>query len=247
MHFFQEDILGDAFEDALEVLQDNSTNDNLHPAAECKMYTTILNSQHQSDTYIPIPSVETAAHHWTDSAINNSNTFVDLMHRNMQSNEERQLMYTLHASRTPQKHGRNKLRLYEYIYEALCDINMMDCIKWVDQANGIFQFVSKNKEKLAELWGKEKGNRKLMTYQKMARALRNYGRTGEVMKIKKKLTYQFSEVVLQRLSPAGLSEKETIYCQYLPQGMEYCNSHHCWEVNTYAYNNNVYPFSHQYI
>ena len=53
-----------------------------------------------------------------------------------------------------------------------------------------------------------------MTYQKMARALKNYGRTGEVIKIRRKLTYQFSEVILQRLSPSYFLEEE-IYSQYV--------------------------------
>ncbi|KAF3832719.1 hypothetical protein F7725_026384 [Dissostichus mawsoni] len=64
------------------------------------------------------------------------------------------------------------------------------------QRQGAFQFSSKHKEALAHRWGLQKGNRKKMTYQKMARALRNYGKTGEVKKIKKKLTYQFSDEVL---------------------------------------------------
>lgn len=74
---------------------------------------------------------------------------------------------------------------------------MSDCIWWVDQDKGIFQFSTKHKEALASRWGIQKGNRKKMTYQKMARALRNYGKNGEIKKVKKKLTYQFSEDVLR--------------------------------------------------
>lgn len=76
---------------------------------------------------------------------------------------------------------------------------MSDSIWWVDQDKGIFQFSTKHKEALASHWGIQKGNRKKMTYQKMARALRNYGKTGEIKKVKKKLTYQFSEEVLRNL------------------------------------------------
>ena len=76
---------------------------------------------------------------------------------------------------------------------------MSDSIWWVDQDKGIFQFSTKHKEALASHWGLQKGNRKKMTYQKMARALRNYGKTGEIKKVKKKLTYQFSEEVLRNL------------------------------------------------
>ncbi|CAI9571326.1 unnamed protein product [Staurois parvus] len=116
---------------------------------------------------------------------------------------------------------------------------MVSCIQWVDEANGIFQFVSKNKEKLAELWGKRKGNRKIMTYQKMARALRNYGRTGEIMKVRRKLTYQFSKLILQRLSSVCFSGKESIYYQYVQPDLEYWSNYHDMD-NKYTYNSNVY-------
>ncbi|KAJ3612236.1 hypothetical protein NHX12_020512 [Muraenolepis orangiensis] len=95
--------------------------------------------------------------------------------------------------------GRKKLRLYEYLHEALGDPAMSDSIQWTDSASGTFHFVSKNKERLAECWGQRKGNRKTMTYQKMARALRNYSRTGEILKVRRKLTYQFDPNTLLRL------------------------------------------------
>ncbi|MBN3303679.1 SPIC factor, partial [Amia calva] len=118
--------------------------------------------------------------------------------------------------------GRKKLRLYEYLHEALYDTSMVDSIQWVDKGSGTFQFVSKNKEKLAERWGKRKGNRKTMTYQKMARALRNYSRTGEILKIRRKLTYQFNPVILQRLNPTHTSAaRETLYYQYIPTEQGY--------------------------
>ncbi|XP_062374210.1 transcription factor Spi-C [Sardina pilchardus] len=100
--------------------------------------------------------------------------------------------------------GRKKLRLFEYLHEALHDANMVDSIQWTDRGSGTFHFVSKNKEKLAECWGRRKGNRKTMTYQKMARALRNYSRTGEIVKVRRKLTYQFNPAILQRLGTGHL-------------------------------------------
>ncbi|KAL6079206.1 hypothetical protein STEG23_018360 [Scotinomys teguina] len=131
--------------------------------------------------------------------------------------------------------GRRKLRLFEYLYESLCNSEMASCIQWVDKTTGVFQFTSKNKEKLAELWGKRKGNRKPMTYQKMARALRNYARTGEIMKIRRKLTYQFSEAVLQRLSPPSyFLGKDPFYSQYGQPDQEYLGLNH-WNANYYAY------------
>ncbi|XP_034047724.1 transcription factor PU.1b [Thalassophryne amazonica] len=92
--------------------------------------------------------------------------------------------------------NKKKIRLYQFLLDLLKNGEMKDSIWWVDRDKGTFQFSSKHKEALAHRWGIQKGNRKKMTYQKMARALRNYGKTGEVKKIKKKLTYQFSDEVL---------------------------------------------------
>lgn len=92
--------------------------------------------------------------------------------------------------------NKKKIRLYQFLLDLLRNGDMKDSIWWVDRDKGTFQFSSKHKEALAHRWGVQKGNRKKMTYQKMARALRNYGKTGEVKKIKKKLTYQFSDEVL---------------------------------------------------
>ncbi|KAM7414746.1 hypothetical protein PAMA_019518 [Pampus argenteus] len=95
--------------------------------------------------------------------------------------------------------NKKKIRLYQFLLNLLKNGEMNDSIWWLDQDKGIFQFSTKHKEALASHWGTQKGNRKQMTYQKMARALRNYGKTGEIKKVKKKLTYQFSEEVLQSL------------------------------------------------
>lgn len=95
--------------------------------------------------------------------------------------------------------NKRKMRLYQFLLELLRDGDMKDCIWWVDKERGTFQFSSKHKEILAGRWGQQKGNRKTMTYQKMARALRNYSKTGEVKKVKKKLTYQFSNEVLRKV------------------------------------------------
>lgn len=95
--------------------------------------------------------------------------------------------------------NKKKIRLYQFLLDMLRNGDMSESIWWVDQDKGIFQFSTKHKEALANHWGIQKGNRKKMTYQKMARALRNYGKTGEIKKVKKKLTYQFSENVLRNL------------------------------------------------
>nr|XP_021495748.1 transcription factor Spi-C [Meriones unguiculatus] len=129
---------------------------------------------------------------------------------------------------------RRKLRLFEYLFESLCNSEMVSCIQWVDRTRGVFQFISKNKEMLAELWGKRKGNRKPMTYQKMARALRNYARTGEITKIRRKLTYQFSEAVLRRLAPPHFLGKDLFCSQYGQPDQEYLRLNH-WNANYYAH------------
>lgn len=239
MNFLEPDILCEEFEDALEVLQENSTcmNEIRQSTDEFRNYTSII-TNHPQYIYSTPPSENEVTNMWMDPAFHPSLSG-DYMQHNMQND-------TGQCSRAPQKDGKEKLRLYEFIYKALCDRNMTNCIQWVDETSGVFQFVSKNKEKLAEVWGKKKGNRKIMTYQKMARALRNYGRTGEIVKIRRKLTYQFSELVLQRLSPATVVGKEAVYCQYVQPGMEHWSSHQCWELNRYAYDNNGYHFSHQY-
>ncbi|KAI4803402.1 hypothetical protein KUCAC02_006951 [Chaenocephalus aceratus] len=125
------------------------------------------------------------------------------------------------------KSGRKKLRLYEYLHEALNDPNMGDSIQWTDNSSGTFHFISKNKEKLAECWGQRKGNRKTMTYQKMARALRNYSRTGEIIKVRRKLTYQFNPDILHRLGSAHLpcrpaAQEEAHPRQPSPAEQSYC-------------------------
>ncbi|KAJ8333976.1 hypothetical protein SKAU_G00412950 [Synaphobranchus kaupii] len=96
--------------------------------------------------------------------------------------------------------NKKKIRLYQFLLDLLRNGDMKDSIWWVDKDKGTFQFSSKHKEALANRWGVQKGNRKKMTYQKMARALRNYGKTGEVKKVKKKLTYQFSGEVLGKVA-----------------------------------------------
>ncbi|KAH1181263.1 hypothetical protein KIL84_002197 [Mauremys mutica] len=92
--------------------------------------------------------------------------------------------------------SRRKLRLYQFLLDLLRRGAMRECVWWVEREAGVFQFSSKHKELLAHRWGRQKGNRKAMTYQKMARALRNYGKTGEIRKVKKKLTYQFGQALL---------------------------------------------------
>ncbi|KAI3366697.1 hypothetical protein L3Q82_009374 [Scortum barcoo] len=92
-----------------------------------------------------------------------------------------------------------KVRLYHFLFEMLEDPSMAHCVSWVPAATGVFRFSSTNKDQVAALWGQRKGNKRPMTYQKMSRALRNYARSGEIFKVKKKLTYQFGPATLMLL------------------------------------------------
>uniref|UniRef100_A0A3P8XCC4 Transcription factor Spi-C n=1 Tax=Esox lucius TaxID=8010 RepID=A0A3P8XCC4_ESOLU len=110
--------------------------------------------------------------------------------------------HTLTAQPVPTNHngpverGR-KVRLFHFLFEMLEDPSMAHCVSWVPAtAAGVFRFSSQNKDQIAMLWGQRKGNRTPMTYQKMSRALRNYTRSGQIFKVKKKLTYRFSRDTL---------------------------------------------------
>ncbi|KAK2859057.1 hypothetical protein Q5P01_003677 [Channa striata] len=92
-----------------------------------------------------------------------------------------------------------RVRLFHFLFEMLQDPSMAHCVAWVPAASGMFRFSSRNKDHVAALWGQRKGNKRPMTYQKMSRALRNYARSGEIFKVKKKLTYQFSQNTLMLL------------------------------------------------
>ncbi|CAL8385349.1 transcription factor Spi-B [Gadus morhua] len=105
------------------------------------------------------------------------------------------------AAHTSPGTGR-KTRLFHFLFEMLEDPAMAHCVSWVPAAansTGVFRFSSGNKDQVAALWGQRKGNKRPMTYQKMSRALRNYARSGEIFKVKRKLTYQFGQDTLQSL------------------------------------------------
>ncbi|XP_070710164.1 transcription factor Spi-C isoform X2 [Pempheris klunzingeri] len=171
------------FQDAIDVIQQHSNNS--YYDTEYTYYETL-------STQYPF--------HWNDMAQSWPQVMPDVSLGHSMQNESPHFYTILPPQRNSK--GRKKLRLYEYLHEALNDPNMGDSIQWTDSGSGTFHFISKNKEKLAECWGQRKGNRKTMTYQKMARALRNYSRTGEIMKVRRKLTYQFNPDILHRLGSA---------------------------------------------
>ncbi|EHB06651.1 Myosin-binding protein C, slow-type [Heterocephalus glaber] len=181
----EQDMLGQEFEDALEVLRQHSTEDPLS-SPDCQSYVALLSpcpAVRPSPCGCRALSPEEQVCSWR-SVLNSTSDFYYIeenMHASPQSSAGSQAAPVVSQPRGGK--GRRKLRLFEYLLEALCTPELAGCIQWVDRPRGVFQFVSKNKERLAELWGRRKGNRKPMTYQKLARALRNYGRTGEVSKL----------------------------------------------------------------
>ncbi|XP_008299228.1 transcription factor Spi-C [Stegastes partitus] len=223
------------FQDAIDVIQQHSNNS--YYDSDYTYYETLGTQQtslqcqisccyvtHQSD--VPVP-----AYDWNDTAQQSWRQVIpDVSLSHSVQNESPHFCSILPPQRNNK--GRKKLRLYEYLHEALNDPSMGDSIQWTDSGSGTFHFVSKNKEKLAECWGQRKGNRKTMTYQKMARALRNYSRTGEIMKVRRKLTYQFNPDILQRLGSAQVSvhlpchpaQEEARNQQQNPAEQSYCGS-----------------------
>ncbi|KAM8908187.1 transcription factor Spi-C [Spinachia spinachia] len=200
------------FQDAIDVIQQHSSNS--YYDSECTYYETLgapeaLSLHFPSSCCRVKPQSDVAApgcDYWTDSAQQAWHQVIPdvALGHSVQSEAH---CYSAIASLRSSK-GRKKLRLYEYLHEALNDPDMADSIQWTDSATGTFHFISKNKEKLAECWGQRKGNRKTMTYQKMARALRNYSRTGEIIKVRRKLSYRFDPDILHRLGSARAPAQE---------------------------------------
>ncbi|XP_078098805.1 transcription factor Spi-C [Sander vitreus] len=125
-----------------------------------------------------------------------------LSHNTTATLSERGSLPNFVSTRQPTKHTAGcggKVRLFHFLFEMLEDPTMAHCVSWVPAAAGVFRFSSTNKDQVAALWGQRKGNKRPMTYQKMSRALRNYARSGEIFKVKKKLTYQFSRETLMSL------------------------------------------------
>ncbi|XP_062239025.1 transcription factor Spi-C isoform X1 [Platichthys flesus] len=188
------------FQDAIDVIQQHSNNS--YYDSEYPHYET-LGAQHPSlQCHISCcvvkhpPAAPAPVYDWSDTAQQSWPQVIPDVSLGHSIPTESPQFYSIVP---PQRKGRKKLRLYEYLHEALNDPNMGDSIQWTDSGSGTFHFISKNKEKLAECWGQRKGNRKTMTYQKMARALRNYSRTGEIIKVRRKLTYQFNPDILHKL------------------------------------------------
>ncbi|XP_024860747.1 transcription factor Spi-C isoform X2 [Kryptolebias marmoratus] len=222
------------FQDAIDVIQQHSHNP--YYESDYKYYETLVNQQSPGQCQIScyhIPhrlDISASPYDWSETAQSWSQVMPDVSLSHPAQNESSHFFSILPPQRNSK--GRKKLRLYEYLHEALNDPSMGDSIQWTDSGSGTFHFISKNKEKLAECWGQRKGNRKTMTYQKMARALRNYSRTGEIVKVRRKLTYQFNPDILHRLGSAQVpvhlpcqpTQKEVHSQQENTSEQSYCSS-----------------------
>ncbi|XP_071956409.1 uncharacterized protein [Antedon mediterranea] len=91
-----------------------------------------------------------------------------------------------------------KLQLFEFLLEYL-ENPCSPHLEWIDKSTGLFRFQSAHKEDFANKWGDYKGNRN-MTYQNLARALRNYCHSNIKIMLneKRKLHYRFNiEAILE--------------------------------------------------
>ncbi|XP_070581403.1 uncharacterized protein [Ptychodera flava] len=93
---------------------------------------------------------------------------------------------------------KEKKLLWKFLLRHLNGGECSKCVQWTDQSQGLFRFVSAEKEEIARQWGVEKGHKNVMTYQKMARALRNYTKSQIMEKCPGKLQYKFSPRIYSR-------------------------------------------------
>uniref|UniRef100_A0A8B9W288 ETS domain-containing protein n=1 Tax=Bos mutus grunniens TaxID=30521 RepID=A0A8B9W288_BOSMU len=137
----EQDKLGQAFEDAFEVLRQHSTGDFQY-SSDYKNYLAFINHRSHirgnSNRYGVQPAEE---------PIYNWKTVINI--------PENQLVQPALLQQKGGK-GRKKLRLFEYLHESLCNPEMASCIQWIDQTKGIFQFVSKKQRKTCPTHGKKK-------------------------------------------------------------------------------------------
>ncbi|KAJ8778347.1 hypothetical protein J1605_011503 [Eschrichtius robustus] len=129
MACFEQDKLGQAFEDAFEVLRQHSTGD-LQYSSDYKNYLAFINHcshvRGNSNSYGVLPTEE-QVYNWR-TVINSAadlyiNIFEGNIHQFLQNIPENQLMQPTLLQQKGGK-GRKKLRLFEYLHESLCNPEM---------------------------------------------------------------------------------------------------------------------------
>ena len=83
-------------------------------------------------------------------------------------------------------------QLYQFLLLLLEEQQNETIIKWIAKEKGVFQIV--NKDRLAELWGKQRQRK--MTYDSLSRALRHYYKQNILQANPVKLRYQFTTSTL---------------------------------------------------
>lgn len=84
-------------------------------------------------------------------------------------------------------------QLYQFLLQLLDHQEHENIIKWIEKQNGVFQIV--NKEKLAELWGRQKQRK--TSYESLSRALRYYYKLDILKAVPNKLCYRFTSTTLE--------------------------------------------------
>ncbi|XP_077994819.1 uncharacterized protein LOC144448442 [Glandiceps talaboti] len=88
--------------------------------------------------------------------------------------------------------------LWRFLLASLDDPEMSKGVVWVKREEGLFKFISNHKDIVARRWGQMKGNKMEMTYSKMARALRHYGKKGIFMESRRRLHYKINPNYIQK-------------------------------------------------
>ncbi|XP_039263175.2 uncharacterized protein LOC120339159 [Styela clava] len=153
--------------------------------------------------YKVVPETQIPAYYTPSESLNSCSPYDDAL-LEISDNEQETALPSINPAQikqTPEttapKRRRRKTTKQPILWRFLLDaLNQPEkygkMIQWVDIKLGTFQFTSRHKEELSKDWGIAKKNRCTMTYQKMARALRNYINRGEVLrKVKRKLQYTF--------------------------------------------------------
>nr|XP_019587637.1 PREDICTED: transcription factor Spi-C [Rhinolophus sinicus] len=131
----EQDKLGQAFEDAFEVLRQHSAGD-LQYSPDYKNYLTFINHcshvRGNPNCYGVLPAEE-PVYNWR-TVINSTADlyFEGNIHQSLQNIPENQLVQPAVLQQKGGK-GRKKLRLFEYLHESLCNPEMASCIQWVDK------------------------------------------------------------------------------------------------------------------
>ena len=101
-------------------------------------------------------------------------------------------------------------QLYQFLLLLLEKQQNQTIIKWIAKEDGIFQIV--NKDRLAELWGKQRQRK--MTYDSLSRALCHYHKQNILKANPVKLRYQFTTTTLDEWQRIKDLNRIQIWCKF---------------------------------